>query len=439
LGDPLWQIDATLKAKGFSLSQPPSTYRGSIFPHGNEATIEIKIPDLMFARMPEVRLIDKSGLPVRTLAHLNSDGTICYVGEAGLPLDLYNPGGSVLRVLREAEIALERSFGGGAAKEYEVELASYWQGKIIYIALPPSATNKIDRADILDIGTAETARYVIVPTGCWKHMRVRSRNSITILWIASKLRYSPTFKSENLAGIIDWLGMQPAAPEDAREAALASAAASELILVISPNALIGWLPVFPAKLKMLQRAGGTRKHFLEKQIANSLSDIGIERMVGIQFDLRSVIERNLLGKPSLVGKKISLIGVGTVGGNLARLLVQSGAGCEEDFAIYDTDVLRPGNLGRHVLGFVDLNRPKATAMADFLRNFHPDVRIKPFQRDALHEWDALERADLIIDATGDYNVATALNHMWMMSKKDGNELAVLHAWVFGNGVAAQTF
>jgi len=154
--------------------------------------------------------------------------------------------------------------------------------------------------------------------------------------------------------------------------------------------------------------------------------------------LNNVVQRNILGK-SLIGKKISLIGAGTIGGNLARLLVQSGAGCGEDFAIYDTDVLRPGNLGRHVLGFGDLGRPKAEAMADLLRNFHPDVRVRPMNRNALDDWDALGRSNLIIDATGEYNVAAALNHMRMRSSRDGGELAVLHAWVFGNGVAAQTF
>jgi hypothetical protein len=78
-------------------------------------------------------------------------------------------------------------------------------------------------------------------------------------------------------------------------------------------------------------------------------------------------------------------------------------------------------------------------MADLLRRFHPDVQIRSFNRNALDEWHALERSDLIIDATGDYNVAAALNHLRMNSKKDGSELAILHAWVFGNGIAAQTF
>jgi molybdopterin/thiamine biosynthesis adenylyltransferase len=150
---------------------------------------------------------------------------------------------------------------------------------------------------------------------------------------------------------------------------------------------------------MLQNVGRVRKQFLEKQIAKSLDSIGLERMTGIRSDLQNIVQRNLLGQPSLAGKKISLIGAGTIGGNLGRLLVQSGAGCGEDFAIYDNDKFRPGNLGRHVLGFADLDRPKVEAMADLLRRFHPDVQIRSFTCNALDEWDALERSDLIIDAT----------------------------------------
>jgi molybdopterin/thiamine biosynthesis adenylyltransferase len=439
LNDPLWVIDATLKAKGFSLSRPPSTYRGPIFPHGNKATVEIKIVDPMFATLPEIRLIDGTQLPVTALAHLNVDDTICYVGQGGLPLDLYNPGGSVLRALLEAQSTLERSFGGGATAEYETELASYWQGQIVYVALPMRQATQVGRADLLNIGTSDRARFAVVPTDRWKHMRPRSREPVTILSFATKLQHTAAFGSKTLAGILSWLEDQRELVKNIRRAIISSAAADELVFIVSPNALIGWRPMLPVGLKALQKGGGVRKVFLESQIAKSLDQIGLEHMTGLQFDLRSVVERNLFGKPSLIGKRIALVGCGTIGGNLAKLLVQSGAGCGEAFTIYDTDILRPGNLGRHVLDFIDLNRPKVSAMADLLRKFHPDVQINSRQCDALEDWDSLERMDLIMDATGDYNVATALNHKRMNSAKDGNELAILHAWVFGNGIAAQTF
>jgi molybdopterin/thiamine biosynthesis adenylyltransferase len=146
-----------------------------------------------------------------------------------------------------------------------------------------------------------------------------------------------------------------------------------------------------------------------------------------------------LGKTTLIGKKIGLVGCGTIGGYLARLLVQSGAGCEATLHLYDTDALKPGNLGRHLLGFEDLGKPKAQAVAAYLGSFHPDVQVKPLALDATKDWAALERMDLIIDATGEPNVSTVLNDLWIKSTRSGQDLALLHSWVFGNGVAGQSF
>jgi molybdopterin/thiamine biosynthesis adenylyltransferase len=142
---------------------------------------------------------------------------------------------------------------------------------------------------------------------------------------------------------------------------------------------------------------------------------------------------------SLRGKKISLVGCGTIGSYLAHMLVQNGAGCDADFVLYDNDTLKPGNLGRHLLGYKDLGRLKVESMADFLRDFHPEVRITPRGVQALDDWASLEQMDLIIDATGDANFAAALNDRIIGSDRKRDELGSMHAWVFGNGVAAQSF
>jgi hypothetical protein len=130
-------------------------------------------------------------------------------------------------------------------------------------------------------------------------LKARSRRPVAILSITDRLKYEAGFKSQNLAGIIDWLETRV----PVRDAIIVSAAASEPTFVISPNAIIGWTPVLPTNLKMLQKAGGVRKQFLEKQIAKSLDSIGLERMTGIRSDLQNVVQRNLLEKPSLLEKK----------------------------------------------------------------------------------------------------------------------------------------
>lgn len=440
MGDPLWTIDATLVAKGFELVRPVAIYRGPISIHGNQAIVEIDVRDLTFATVPTVKLVDASRLPVSELAHLLDEGDICYVGEAGLPLDLYDPGGSILRVLLEAEAALEKSFGGRAKTEFEMELASYWQGHSVYFAVSRHHAPAIIHADKVPQNEADGAGVVVIEKGAWADRKPEFRVPVTVLNFAENLQHIAKFPLPTLGAAIDYVAAQPNPPAGWREAVLGAAAESRDLFLAAPNAIIGWRPEFPPTLNMIKaKSKSFRPAFFRNAMERQLNNITLARLTGNETDLRHCVERNLYGRPSLVGKTITLVGAGTIGSYLARLLVQSGAGCESILHIYDTDTLRPGNLGRHLLGFDDLGRPKAQALADHLRAFHPDVKVEPNGSDATKDWAALERADLVIDATGEANVSTALNDMWIKSARSGRELAMLHTWVFGNGVAAQSF
>src|SRR3546814_17157262 len=65
-----------------------------------------------------------------------------------------------------------------------------------------------------------------------------------------------------------------------------------------------------------------------KMVDKQTQEIGLDRMTGTETDLRFCVERNLVGEPTLIGKKIAIVGCGTIGSNLAKMLVQAGAGCD---------------------------------------------------------------------------------------------------------------
>ncbi|OYW23287.1 MAG: hypothetical protein B7Z43_03825 [Sphingomonas sp. 12-62-6] len=230
---------------------------------------------------------------------------------------------------------------------------------------------------------------------------------------------------------------QAAPPLGWKKAILDAAGSGQEVFLSAPNAIIGWAAELPTGL-LAMRGKGFRPHFFAKALEAQVDTVPLERKVGSETDLRHCVERNLLGRPTLVGKKIVLVGCGTIGGYLARLLAQSGAGCEGTIQLYDTDTLSSGNIGRHALGFSDLGRPKAEAVADHLWSFHPDVAVTAHKTDAVRAWDTISNADLVIDATGEPNVATALNDLYCQLKGEGNT-TLLHSWVFGNGLAAQSF
>lgn len=102
----------------------------------------------------------------------------------------------------------------------------------------------------------------------------------------------------------------------------------------------------------------------------------------------------------LAEKTVALIGCGALGGELARLLAQSGVG---SFVLVDHDKLAPENTSRHLLGAADTGGNKAAATARRLERDFPHIREAcPFGRrfeqlsdDQLAKIDA---ADLVITA-----------------------------------------
>lgn len=430
-------IDATLKARGFEFVRPAAVYRGPVMVHGTAATVEIDIPDVSFSRLPVVKLIDRSNLSVKDVAHLADDHNVCY-HDGALVLDLYNPGGSILRVLADVATAIERSFAGGAIVEFERELAAYWQGKTVYFAIAAGNEPAIIKADIVSASMEAKSGLAVIPAGAWRRRKTSVRRPATVIHLTESLHHTAQFPLPDLGAALAYLQVQPNLPSGWRAAVAGAAAREEHLFISAPNAIIGWLPDFPSSFKLLRMKNGFRPNFLQQTIKNAPGKIGLNRMTGKEVDLAFCVNRNMAGGPTLIGKRVALIGCGTIGGYLGRMLVQSGAGCEAALVIYDNDRLSPGNLGRHLLGFDDLGKWKAEATAIQLRSFHPDVEVTSRRVDATTDWSALERSDLIIDATGESNVATALNELFMRSPRSGEDVALMHTYVFGNGVAGQT-
>lgn len=435
--DPLWTIDATLVARGFKYERPPLVYRGPLVVHGNTITVEIEIPDVSFVRMPRVQMLEAASLPVKRLAHILDEGGVCYFGQGGLPLDLYNPGGSVLRVLLEAETALGASFAGGAKAEFEAELAAYWRGNSYYIAISRPAVPSIIAAEMIPVRGSNDSGIVVIPAGAWAGAVMKWRRPATVLTFSEDLEHDANFPPKSLGAALNYVQAQMSRPIGWKKAILDAAGSGQEVFLSAPNAIIGWTTELP-KILLAMRGNGFRPHFFAKSLETLVDTIPLKRKVGLETDIRHCVERNLLGRATLIGKNIVVIGCGTIGGYLARLLAQSGAGCEGTLSLYDNDILSSGNIGRHALGFPDLGRPKAEAVADQLRSFHPDVTVIAHKTDAVRAWDTVSRADLIIDATGEPNVATALNDLYNQLE-DGGGPALLHSWVFGNGLAAQSF
>ena len=137
--------------------------------------------------------------------------------------------------------------------------------------------------------------------------------------------------------------------------------------------------------------------------------------------------------PRLLESTVVVIGCGSVGAPVASLLCQAGAG---RVILVDYDVLSWPNVGRHPLGAPAVGRNKAEALAERLQPDFPHLRIEARTSD-LHgllqrDKEILERADLIVSATGNWAAENALNRWHVVG---GRRIPIVYGWTEAHACA----
>lgn len=435
-------IDATLRAKGFEyIGSGSCDYKGSISVHGKSVDIQLFIPDVQFAKKAKAFLVDRSQIPLETLAHVESEDGICYASGAGLPLDIYQPGQAVLRILAEVERTLELSYKGRANQEVIDEYQLYWDADLgIRIFLPKACDSGIyeacsyfacvnDNPVFLGIGDSKKLRgYTTKPIGA-AQVWYLSQN----IGPASGVKVPKT-----LAEFETWLGDQPLTPEMSWSKAEKILHQGGILVIASPNAVVGLELTLPRSILSAVNRGSIRKAKMPEIIRSKKHELHLERYSGTWCSMDNLTSRNYLDSPSVQECSIALIGCGTIGSHLAKMLVQCGAGINGKLTLFDNQLLSSGNIGRHLLGFTAVGENKASAVKNELERFHPQINVFAVDDDALAKWDKLKKHDLIIDATGEWNIQSALNECFLQDRGDKLN-GILHSWVFMNGAAVQSF
>lgn len=148
---------------------------------------------------------------------------------------------------------------------------------------------------------------------------------------------------------------------------------------------------------------------------------------------RSRMDQTIRGALSL--KKVAIIGCGSVGSSVARILVQSGV---NNIVLVDPELLGWENLGRHELGAQDVGTRKAEALEKHLRRRFPHVReVRALTTDVLsaiaEDSGLFEDCDLIISATAAWNAESALNDMQIQGEI---RCPIIYSWLEDKAVAA---
>lgn len=141
----------------------------------------------------------------------------------------------------------------------------------------------------------------------------------------------------------------------------------------------------------------------------------------------------------VVGKRVAVVGVGSVGSTVAELLTRSGV---SRLVLVDGDVMLPGNLERHILDWRDVGLHKVVAVRRRLLHIAPSAGIEVvtsnlnWQRSARSQstdTDLISTCDVIVNATGDVPTGMLLG---ALAERNGR--AFVSAEVFEGGLGCLT-
>lgn len=390
---------------------------------------EIKL-DPQFFELPYVRLLTlPAGLP-RATPHLGSGGHLCYIAKNTVVLDIFDPVGQSLACLQRAEDVLNSVLKGELLEDLEEEFYVYWNGRFCLVDVQDQ---RLGRQETLVVKLGDNFTPVVTDDKAraiqklkslgWDVVKNYTMPTYRIRTNAKPRPHTSSWPPATVKDILEWQGLlDPRCRKKIQariEEARSTAAKGVLILVESPLMTYGFTVFFDKS--SLQKG-------MHRQSRTSMFTLNVIPMSVVRIDDRYMAQRNVPRLQTLAGKRLVLVGCGTIGGYLAEMLIKAGAGTSGgQLTLVDFDHLYPQNIGRHRLGFPSLFSNKAISMAEELKRVAPGCNIRALPVDVKQA--QLGEIDLLIDSTGE----ESLGH-WLCARYIG-ATPMLSVWIEGPGIA----
>lgn len=437
---PLAALGRAMEARGFEyIGRAPDEwleFRGTIAEAG-AAHVACVAVDPSGQDLPRIRVELPQDAP-DVLAQIGADGHVCYAAKGSLVLDIFDIAGQTLACLDRAAEVLGLSLRGEMNKDLEDEFFAFWKGDLCFLDIYPGDPGNLD---VLLAGRGDRDSQIAFVTNDVARTRLKLEAMSLIegeLLAGAAFRVKTSAKPKPLQGawppptvapLLQWQGLlDPSARRNIERrllVAYASGWRAALCVVDSPLTQYAFWVAFETANPAGRRSAADARVGLYASKAHP--------MIAVRMDDRYVTQRNIPGRPTLAGKKIALVGCGTIGGFLAELLLKAGAGLEHgELALVDPDILFPQNIGRHRLGLNRTLQYKAIGLKEELSTGTPTANIRALPVN-VEEAD-LSPFDLIINATGE----EALGHYLTRTfAQNGIFVPTLTIWVEGPGVAVR--
>ncbi|MFC6280881.1 MULTISPECIES: ThiF family adenylyltransferase [Polaromonas] len=407
--------------------------RGPLIPCGAVDGIPCEVQlDPAFFDLPRIRLLEIPPELPKAVPHLGADGSLCYLAKGTVVLDIYDPVGQSLACLQRAAAVLGRILKGEMIEDLAEEFFAYWSGWLCFVDMQGE---DLGRQNCIVAQAHGNPLWFITDN---EERTTKKLHSLgyqvtdrTVLTYRVKTTAQPRpltshWPPETVGDVLTWQStLDPRCRRKIHERikeGQSKRANGVLIVIESPLMTYGFVVLFDHqplthKAKLADRRDST---FGLKVMPVSV----------IRIDDRYLAQRNIPNLRTLAGKRIAVVGCGTIGGYLSDMLVKAGAGtCGGKLTLVDFDALLPQNIGRHRLGFPDLLSNKAEAMARELKRLSPGAEVHALPVDVRQA--QLGKLDLLIDATGE----ESLGH-WLCGRYRA-PTPMLSVWIEGPGTAVR--
>jgi len=404
---------AHLTARGLTLT-------GEVRVRQAPIALRLVFDDLEFIEPPRLYVEQPAALPRKVVPHLDDAGELCVINRAFHVFDRYSAPAQTRGMIARAAELLTAGLSSAATAEIAREFPSYW------------GASRYDIDSLADLCREATASQ--------KGKSAATKPKLAFVKTAAHLSFEAhQDKPATLGALLDWSAHWDRALPAAIACAFATQDASDPVVAIeAPNGIA------IARL-MVSRSGAAFVRSLERSSAwsrwvktGAARATPITRLHGRRADLASVLGAN---EAPLVDQSVTLVGCGAIGGYLARMLAQFGAGLGRGrLTLIDGDILDVFNIRRHALGASAIGRFKAEAVAEATLRDFPGLNVVFRPAPVQSQRMILEASDLVVDATGEQAVSDWLN-AWHLGRagREARKPTLLHCWISGAGIAVQSF
>jgi molybdopterin/thiamine biosynthesis adenylyltransferase len=158
---------------------------------------------------------------------------------------------------------------------------------------------------------------------------------------------------------------------------------------------------------------------------SALAQTPIEAIAAAPATPEALLRRTGRSAAAVANKQVLIFGAGALGGSVAMWLAKAGV---PHLRLVDSDILRPGNVVRHVARHFSLGETKSHATRWEILQHAPDCVIDPLREswDVARIADRVSRADVVIDATAVPAFALLLNDVCVAARRPLIQGAVFH-------------